>query len=261
MTRDTDLNLTETAGVQIFDITTTAAPRRKSARNPILEAYEFVPNDRVVAVSPDFQDYLDCCAFVAYSSLKCAGDNVKALRVDQNLTEQLAKLYKPGCNVDNFLDNFPKDERHALLQYLRCLRADSLTDYDFWTEDMLLNSIMSPDSMKPAFDIVHENSCTNKLKVTEISNLSAMRTWYRSALEVYDAQPLLQTEYVMWCTENRDIDDERITLVTSEQLLENAPTTGQHLVLASGVAQVNMCSIYDSGSSITTLKACYLRLF
>lgn len=241
LTTDSDLNLTQTAGVQIYDMSVTAAPRRKSARNPILETYEFVPNERVIAANPDFQDYLDCCAFVSYSSLKCAGDNVKALRVDESLIQQLAKLYKPGCNVESILENFQKDEKYALLEYLRCLRSESPHGKAGLTIDPLLSSLMSLEYLKPALDIVLENSGTSKLKLTEISSLDSFRVWYTSALQVYESQPLIQAEYVMWCDEmdQREIDEDRISVVKSERVVEKTPTAEQHLILTSDVTHVS----------------------
>ena len=239
---DTDLNLTQTAGVQIFDITTTAAPRRKSARTPILESYEFIPNKRVVAASPDFQEYLDCCAFVAYSSLKCAGDNARALRVNQNILGQFAKLYNPGFNAETSLDAFLSDEKYALLEYLHCYETDKPFDIGNLSGDPLLTSILSLDYLKPALDIVHENSHTNKLKMTEISGLNSYSSWCQNVLDVYDSQPLVHTDYTIWCSgeDDREFDGDKVSVVRSEHVAEKTPTAEQHLVIASNITEVRV---------------------
>lgn len=246
--------MTQTAGVQIFDVTTTAAPRRKSARTPTLESYEFVPNKRVAAVSPDYQEYLDCCAFVAYSSLKCAGDNARALGVNQNLLNQLTKNYNPGYNAETSLDAFLSDEKYALLDYLHCYETDKLFDISSITNDPLLESIMSLIYLKPALDIVHENSHTNKLKVTEISTSGCYNEWFRSVLEVYDSQPLVHSDYTMWCSadDDREFDGDKLSVVKGDHVPEKAPTTEQQLVIISNIMQVS----YYCSHSFNSVQLC-----
>ena len=64
-TSDQAIQMIQAGGAQIFRLHTTSAPKKKDQSKPVLESYEFVPNHRVVAATPDFQEYLDCCSFVA----------------------------------------------------------------------------------------------------------------------------------------------------------------------------------------------------
>lgn len=226
---------------------TTAAPRRKDQKVPILETYEFVANERVVAAKPDFQDYLDCCSFAAYSSLKCLGDNAKALRIPDSLITQLSQMYKDrhqSRDIDAMLDFFPKDSKFALLDYLKRLSegcndpAAERCDVD---DDMLLNSVFSPCHVKPAIDIVMENCVTNKLRLTELASSHGAQ-WYSRVLDYCDSAPTIRTDYTLWTQPDftQEHGDARILVKQSQHDVKLVPhTADQHLVLLSHCMQVS----------------------
>lgn len=227
------------------------APRRKNQKAPVLETYEFVADERIIAAKPDFQDYLDCCSFAAYSSLKCLGDNAKALRVPNAVVTQLSQMYKQNRNIDAMLDMFPKDQKFALLDYLRKLSngyndpADSLFNMQ---EDTLFKSIYSSNCYKPAIDIVLENCGTSRLKLTELARHGGTH-WYDKVLDTYDNSPLTRTDYTVW-TEPGDVtehSDPRVVVSQSEHNVNHLPANDQNMVLLSHILQVSL-SLANIGS-------------
>jgi len=241
VTSDSDLHLIQTPGVQIFGLQTTAAPRRKDLKSPILETCEFVANDRVVAAKPDFQDYLDCCSFAAYSSLKCIEGNTKALRIPNSFITQLSQMYKSNHDVNDMLDIFPKDKKHALLTYLKALSVqvnDPESNIDM-KEDVLLTSILDAKALKPALDIVFENITSHKLKITELGRENS-KPCYGRVLDVYDNTPLVKVDYTLWTHSNSTAcEDSRVAVVEAGIDVNHIPVTEQNLIILSHLHEVN----------------------
>ena len=206
-------------------------------------------NERVIAAQPDFKDYLDCCSFVAYSSLKCMGDNAKALRVPDAVVTQLSQMYKQNRDVSAILDMFPKDQKFALLDYLRRLSkgCNDPTDELFnMQEDVLLQCVYSPNYLKPAVDIVLENS-SNKLKIIELAK-SKQAHLYGKVLDFYDNSPLIRAECTVWASSADDVTeytDQRVNVSQSEYSTSQLPATGHDLVLCSHLMWVSLLYIWQ----------------
>jgi len=226
---DSDIQAIAAGGAQIFGLHTTAAPKRKSQNKPILENYAFVPNHSVVsAATPEFQDYLDCCSFVSYSSLKNVGDNAKALRLPAKFLEDLARLARKSGNADSILGLFEDDEKHALLSYMKRLSQDANCSPDFnMKDDLLLSNIFSLPNLKPALDIVMENSGTCRLKMAEVEPHEYHI--YRTVLASYATQPVVQIDYTACGGDNFQPESDEVKVSKREDL------SNQHLVIGSHV--------------------------
>lgn len=249
-----ELCLVQTPGVQIFGLQTAAAPRRRDPRVPILETYGFVSNKRVVAAKPDLQDYLARCSLAAHQSLTRLAGSGSTLPVPNVLIAQLNHEYENrqrSCDIDGTPDVLPKNSKFALLDYLQRLKkgcgisADEPWDMkadEPWDmkDDLLLTDVLSPDHLKPAIDIVIENSVSNKLRITELTGSLAVRLYTR-VLDYCDNAVLVKTDYTLWvpAKSTLEYEDSRIVVEQKEYGTEQLSAKhDHHLVLLSNVMQV-----------------------
>ncbi|XP_067928936.1 fatty acid synthase-like [Watersipora subatra] len=238
------LKLIQTAGVQIFGLCTTAMPRRKSQKAPVLQTYEFVANERKVTLTPYLQDYLDCCVSAARSKLKCLDGQATALEVPMPLIQQLSELPSSKRDVATPADIFLRDQKFVLLNCLHTIGKNSIDSRHGLvnvTDDLLLRSIFAPEYSKPALDLVFEDRSSNQVKFIELVR-SSQSPWYQEVLAFCDNTSQVCPEYTVWLNLNDDAaahTNPRVSVTQSEYSIKQLPATDYDLVLGSHLFQVD----------------------
>lgn len=227
MFSSTKLTTVQAGGVQIIGLELAVAPRNVKQKAPILESYDFTPFHRTVpSASPG---YLECCSAAARSL-----SDTSSLVITTEFVNQLSAL--PDGIGDIMADQYSDSQRYCLLNYLR----NPIGDFNNITKDIVFDSIISVNHLKPALDIVCDNNLAHKLRITEL--IDAQTTpWYTNVLASFDNIRIVVPEYTVWlksCVDANDHSSERITVKQSEHD-EKPATEDQHLVICSHTMEVS----------------------
>ncbi|XP_060583977.1 fatty acid synthase-like [Ruditapes philippinarum] len=197
-----------TRGVKILGLHATPAPRRHDYHHPITEKYTFVPyqSDIPVQASVSLQQYAGQCYKCAQEGLT----NLLQLHGDNGLKSKhqikaVVKYLEEHAETSEIFEQGDSESQGVLSTLQKIFR----TDYDenfavnvekFVAEnqktiasDPLLNCLITPDTLKPCFDLVVENCLKQNLKVLEISksNLS------HHLMPFVASHPLLNTSFTV----------------------------------------------------------------
>lgn len=167
--------------------------------------------------------------------------------------DHLSRMYKAGSNVDSILDMFEKSEKYALLDQLKQMSEDSnkeAADSKSLCEDLLLCNLFNPLYLKPALDLVLENSLSQKLQVTEFNDSIDLKL-FRHVLKCYERAPLVKVDYT-YCTTDTEYqcEDENVSVISPEKL-----PTNQHLAICCYLTQVRLHPYTLSANSDTFANA------
>lgn len=176
-------------GVTIHGLHASTAPRRQQQHNPpTLEKYEFVPyiSDNYVNQSPSLKSYAALCRHYALQSLKNLQQSTTSV-INQVTLQNILTELSEECQL-LVEDVFPHEASSSLLELLK----QKINSKDIH-KDRLLKNLSQPEVLKPALDIVIENSTGSNLNVLEVEAENSC--FYRDVCPQMLSHPMMNICY------------------------------------------------------------------
>ncbi|XP_053392677.1 fatty acid synthase-like [Mercenaria mercenaria] len=173
----------KSGGVKILGLHATSAPRRHDYHHPITEKYSFVPYHSHIPVkmSQPMEQYASHCKHCAHKGLTnlltCHGNNGLKSKQHIRAVVELSAEQVDSAEISSELDS------HGFLSVLQKIFSIDYDDnfaenvdklvtnsHKSLISDPLLNLLTTPETLKPCFDLVVENSLNQRLKILEVSD-------------------------------------------------------------------------------------------
>ena len=206
--RDNDTETREAGGVYSKDLINVQA-RRKAGKEPIHEAYTFIPYNQLVNIYEDevikYAENVSGLARYILSVLLEQGFSLDYMLKRSVTTDRTACCKYEDEIKESTVSNSNK-ERHSYLHFLMNINA-SIKEKDFKARitditnnhlkdgrsDLLLGYLMQAKYLKQCIDIVAENILTVNFKVAGIGNVGMVD----SVNEMINAQPFFNSSCIL----------------------------------------------------------------
>ncbi len=206
---DRILSVCSSGGVEIHGLHATIAPRRQVSQTPpTLEQFQFVPYIQEYPANPDSLQYTHAVLGLIKHGIQGLFNNGLKENIPNTtlLKQGLKEVESEMSNIDNYRNFQTAENKHSLLHMLDEVFTLEHND-DFFSNvsqlmkgyrgklqyDMLLTSHLKTEMLKPALDVVLENSkSVRKLKIAEIVTDTSI---YSSVIPLLNTQPMLNIDY------------------------------------------------------------------